>query len=100
MNTVITQALATGLPVVATRHSGFPDQVEDGVNGYLVPEKDPTALAKKIAEYLDHPERWRAMSEAAHKHAELHYDSHALMDRQVALYERVLARDRPPERNT
>lgn len=92
MNTVITQALATGLPVVATRHSGFPDQVEEGVNGYLVPEKDPTALAKKISEFLDHPERWHAMSEAARKHAELHYDSRVLVDLQIALYHRVVAR--------
>ena len=37
-----------GLPVIATRHSGIPDLVEDGIDGLLVPEADPRALAQCI----------------------------------------------------
>ena len=58
MNLVITQALATGLPVITTRHSGLPDQVKDGVNGWLVDEGDYQTLAKKIVYFLDRPELW------------------------------------------
>ena len=46
---VIVEAMAMGLPVVATRVSGIPECVEDGVTGYLVTEKDPEALAERIA---------------------------------------------------
>jgi colanic acid/amylovoran biosynthesis glycosyltransferase len=45
------------LPVVSTRHSGIPEVVEDGVNGLLIPPEDGTALAKAMAQLLDHPEQ-------------------------------------------
>lgn len=89
MNTTITEALSTGLPVVATRHSGFPDQVNDGVNGYLANEADPDDLARKVLEYMEHPELWGAMSDAARAHALAHYDRKALIGRQIAHYERI-----------
>lgn len=90
MNTTISEALATGLPVVATRHSGFPDQVKDGVNGYLANEADPEDLATKMLEYMIHPERWGEMSRAARAHALAHYDRKALIGRQIAHYERLV----------
>lgn len=42
------EAMATGLPVVATRHGGIEEAVSDGENGFLVPEKDPKALAEAM----------------------------------------------------
>ncbi len=53
-NTLL-EAMATGLPVVATRVGGNPELVEDGVNGRLVPPADPGALAGALAEYLADP---------------------------------------------
>ncbi len=50
-NTIL-EAMATGLPIVATRVGGNPELVEDGVNGILVPRQDPTALATAIGAYL------------------------------------------------
>jgi glycosyltransferase involved in cell wall biosynthesis len=46
---VILEAMAMGLPVVSTRHSGIPEVIEDGVNGILVPPADPAALADALA---------------------------------------------------
>lgn len=92
MNTVISEALATGLPVVATRHSGFPDQVKDGVNGYLANEADPGDFAEKILEYMAHTERWGDMSKAARAHALAHYDHEALIGRQLEHYKRLAPR--------
>jgi colanic acid/amylovoran biosynthesis glycosyltransferase len=92
MNTSISEALATGLPVVATRHSGFPDQVKEGVNGYLANEADPADFAEKILEYMVHPERWGAMSDAARAHSLAHYDRQALIGRQIEYYRRIVPR--------
>ena len=51
--TVIVEAMATGRPVVATRHAGIPFQIEHGVNGLLVPEHAPDELAEAIAQFVD-----------------------------------------------
>ncbi len=86
MNTVISQALATGLPVVATRHSGFPEQVIDEKNGYLGEEANPESIADAIAKYIDQPDRWGDMSDAARAHALAHYDQTALIEKQISCY--------------
>jgi sugar transferase (PEP-CTERM/EpsH1 system associated) len=53
-NTLL-EAMATGLPVIATRVGGNPELVEEGVNGFLVPRRDPGALQAALARYLDDP---------------------------------------------
>jgi glycosyltransferase involved in cell wall biosynthesis len=49
------EAMASGIPVVATRVGGVGELVEDGVNGYLVPAGAPGALADRIESLLDDP---------------------------------------------
>ena len=61
------EAMATGLPVFATRHGGIPEAVEDGVSGVLVAEKDSTALADALLKAASDPQRLTAMSAAAAK---------------------------------
>lgn len=50
--TTIMEAMATGLPVISTIHSGIPELIDDGINGHLVKEKDIVAYAKKMSEIL------------------------------------------------
>lgn len=45
---VLMEAMASGLPVIATRHSGIPELVEDGISGYLVDEKDVLGISDRI----------------------------------------------------
>jgi glycosyltransferase involved in cell wall biosynthesis len=52
---VLMEAMATGLPVVASRLSGIPELVTDGVDGLLVPPGDDTALADALARLADDP---------------------------------------------
>jgi len=52
---VITEAMAAGIPVVATNIAGIPEQIEDGKNGYLIPIKDSKALADRILYLKEHP---------------------------------------------
>jgi glycosyltransferase involved in cell wall biosynthesis len=54
----IAEALASGLPIIASRVGGIPEIVEDGVNGILVPPKNPKALADAIKELIADKELW------------------------------------------
>ncbi|MGH8047560.1 MAG: glycosyltransferase [Chthoniobacterales bacterium] len=49
------EAMATGLPVVATRHGGIPEAVEDGVGGLLCAERDSSAVAAAVERLLTDP---------------------------------------------
>jgi sugar transferase (PEP-CTERM/EpsH1 system associated) len=63
-NTIL-EAMAAGLPVVASRVGGNPELVEDGVTGTLFPAGDTAALAEAITSYLSAPERRAAHGAAA-----------------------------------
>ena len=52
---VLMEAMAAGVPVVATRIAGVPELVDDGASGFLVPPGDPETLAEKIRLLLDEP---------------------------------------------
>jgi glycosyltransferase involved in cell wall biosynthesis len=59
------EALAAGRPVVATRVAGIPDVVEDGVNGLLVPARDPAALAAALERLRNEPDTRARLAIAA-----------------------------------
>jgi glycosyltransferase involved in cell wall biosynthesis len=50
--TVLMEAMSTGLVVVSTRHSGIPELIEDGVDGYLVDERDVSGYAQKLTDLM------------------------------------------------
>jgi glycosyltransferase involved in cell wall biosynthesis len=50
---VVLEAMASGLPVIATKSGGVIDLVADGVNGRLVPPNDARALARALSELVD-----------------------------------------------
>ena len=88
---VYTEAMAQTTPVLATRGEGPEDFIEDGVNGSLVPARDPEAIAGVIAGVLDDPEGAAAIGAAGRATAlELSWQRNARLTLEV--YERVLAR--------
>ncbi|HEY9737804.1 MAG TPA: glycosyltransferase, partial [Trichocoleus sp.] len=87
------EAMAMGLPVLSTFHGGIPELVQDGVSGYLVPERDSEALAARLKDLLDHPERWEAMGQAGRAYVEAHYNIETLNDRLVQVYEHLMEAD-------
>ena len=70
MSLVLLEALAMGLPVVATDISGNREVVLHGENGLLVPPDDPAALRAALLEIIADPDRYQRMSRAARKLAE------------------------------
>jgi len=72
-NTVM-EALACGLPVIATRTGGHPEMITDGVEGWLVGVDDARAAAGVIARLATEPERVRASGSAARRRAEAEWD--------------------------
>ena len=61
------EAMATGVPVLATDHGGIPEAVEHGVSGWLVPEGDHAALGRAMVDLAANPARLGTMAEAAAK---------------------------------
>ncbi|HLW18240.1 MAG TPA: glycosyltransferase family 4 protein [Actinomycetota bacterium] len=59
----LTEALASGRPVVATAVNGVPDLVEPGATGLLVKPRDPDGLARSVLWMIEHPERAKRMGE-------------------------------------
>jgi glycosyltransferase involved in cell wall biosynthesis len=70
----VLEAMATGLPVVATAVGGIPEQVEDGRTGYLVAPGDAEAMAAKLVELLTKPEKAAAMGKRARARAVKQFD--------------------------
>lgn len=93
MTTSVIQALATGLPVIATRHSAFPDQIKEGQNGFLVDEGDYKKLAEKILYYMNHPEMWPKFGRFGRKHVMKTYNSKVLIKKQIDFYYKVINSD-------
>lgn len=78
-----------GVPVVATAVGGVPEVVEDGVNGRLVPARDPPALARALLETLDDP-AGRARWVARARESVTAFDVEHMVERTLAAYEETL----------
>ena len=66
---VITEALSRGLPVITTPHTGGPDFMVDGREGFIVPIRDPDAIADRLTILAEDQPRLVAMSDAARRTA-------------------------------
>jgi glycosyltransferase involved in cell wall biosynthesis len=84
------EAMASGLPVVATRVGGIPEVVEHGVTGLLVPPDKPDALAGAIMELLADPGRARQLGAAGRRRAEERFSWDGVTARLRGLYSGLL----------
>lgn len=83
------EAMASGLPVVASRVGGLPEVVEDGVTGLLVPPDDTAALAEALVRILEDRHRAAQMGDAGRTRAKQHFDSRAMIAATYAVYAEV-----------
>ncbi len=88
--TTLMEAMAVGLPVVATRHAGIPELVEDGVCGLLVGERDVDALAGALRTLLADPRRGVEMGAAGRARVASRFDAAVTDARTVDLYRELI----------
>jgi glycosyltransferase involved in cell wall biosynthesis len=91
MPNAILEAMACGLPCVATRVSGTEDIITHEVNGLLVEPEDSQALAQALLALLRDPERSSAYGKAARERIEQSYAFEHITDIYVELYERMVS---------
>lgn len=88
---VLPQAMASGLPVVATATDGSIEAVTDGENGFLVPPGQPAVLAESLIRLLRDPALARQMGEAGRHHV-AEFDVRTMVAQIDQLYQELLAK--------
>ena len=88
--TVLIEASARCMPIVSTIHAGIPEVVQDGKSGFLVPEKDVTALTEKIQYLVENPQEWTNMGLAGRKHVIKNYDKNVLNKQLIETYKQII----------
>jgi len=88
-NTVL-EAMASGLPIVATRVGGNPELIDDGVNGMLVARQDPAALTGAVGRYLDDQHLRALHGKASRQRAVDHFGLEQMSDAYAKLYATLL----------
>lgn len=88
-NTIL-EAMATGLPIIATAVGGNVELVENGNNGRLVPNADPASLAKAIVALAEDPESAKALGHRSRKLVEDRYSLAGMVSSYQRIYEQAL----------
>ncbi|MEJ2345806.1 MAG: TIGR03088 family PEP-CTERM/XrtA system glycosyltransferase [Gammaproteobacteria bacterium] len=89
-NTIL-EAMASGLPVVATDVGGNRELVADGTTGFLVPRDDPEAMAGALLNYVRNPELAKSHGRSARRRIEAEFSIDGMVRRYGDLYSEVLA---------
>lgn len=89
---VLFEAMASGLPIVASDYSGADDLITDGKEGFIVPVRDVDRLADAISWCYEHREELRAMGRAARAKVESHFTLEHYNQRQINLYRSLAGR--------
>lgn len=89
-NAVI-EGQAAGLPVVCTDAGGLPENIEDGVTGFVVPRRNPEAMAEKIIQLARDPDLRKRMGEAGRARAQKRFDLNHQIEAFTRLYQELAA---------
>ena len=87
---VVLEAMAAGVPVVASRVEGVPEAIRDGVEGVLAQPGDARDLARAMRVVTDHPADWQAFRQRAYERHRSHFSDRQMADRVAEVYRGVL----------
>lgn len=93
-NTIL-EAMASGLPVVATRVGGNAELIDENLSGMLVPPSDPDALARAMLEYFAHPQVGASHGRAGRGLVERRFSLDGMVECYASLYSQLLTRYAP-----
>ena len=83
---IFLEAMALGVPIVATRVSAIPEVVADGETGWLVPPRNPAAIAEALRAALSAPAERRARGQAGRHRLEARFTVRRMVERTLTLY--------------
>lgn len=86
---VLLEAMAAGKPLIVTRAGGMPEIVIPGETGFIIPRRQPDALAEKILALLRAPDLVRQMGEKARRRVEASFTLERMVQEMVAYYKEV-----------
>ena len=90
---VVVEAMAIGLPVVSTDCGGIPELIANGVNGWVVPTRNPEAMAVAVMNFRELSlEKIEAVRLAARKKVERQHNEERMIEGMERLYNEVLRR--------
>jgi glycosyltransferase involved in cell wall biosynthesis len=84
------EAMASGLPLVATNVGGIPELVVHGSTGWLVPPRDPPSMAARLTQLLRSQEERHRMGAAARERARSHFSCRRMVNSITSLYDSLI----------
>ncbi len=88
----LAEGMSLGKPAVVTDFGGNPYMITDGLNGLVVPQKDPVAMAQAIAQVASDPALYEKLSQGAAAEYEQKFTAKAMTEQLEALYEKDVAK--------
>jgi len=82
--------MACGTPVIATAVGGIPEQIEEGVTGFLTPLADSESMAERILQLIGDDTLRQAMGRFAARIAREAFSAHRMIDNYIRWYEEII----------